>query len=179
MRSVFQQEQQKVWAVFDENVRKMGGRLIGGFWTRVSDDLKKEIDDGTIASGETLSELGKNAGIAPGPLASTIEKWNQDASAGEDTVFNKKYGLAPISQAPFYAVRITERNLGSCGGIKINRDTRVVDVNGETIPRLYAGGMVTGGFIGPYYPGSGTAFAATVCFGRIAGKNAANETPWE
>jgi len=179
MRSVFNQEQHMVWAVFDEDVRLMGGKLIGGFWTRLSDDLKKEIDDGTIKSGTDPAELAKNSGIDAGQLKTTIEKWNQDVSAGKDTVFNKEYGLKPIARAPFYAVRITERNLGSCGGLKIDTDTRVIDVNGEQIPRLYAGGMVTGGFIGPYYPGSGTAFAATVCFGRIAGKNAADKEPWD
>jgi urocanate reductase len=37
---------------------------------------------------------------------------------------------------------------------------------------------VAGGLVGPYYPGSGTAVATTVCFGRIAGQNAAAEAAW-
>ena len=178
MRAAFQQEQQIVWAIFDENTRKMGGKLIGSFWTPLSDDLKKEIADETVKSGNDPEELAKNIGIDPMQLNSTIEEWNADVAAGKDTVFHKTYGLKPIAKGPFYAVNITEQNLGACGGIKIDTETRVIDVNGKAVPRLFASGMVTGGFIGPYYPGSGTAIAALVCFGRIAGKNAANEKPW-
>ena len=38
--------------------------------------------------------------------------------------------------------------------------------------------MAAGGFIGPYYPGSGTALNSTVCYGRISGVNAAAEEAW-
>jgi len=65
-------------------------------------------------------------------------------------------------------------NLGSCGGLRIDPECRVIDATGEPIAGLFAAGMVAGGFIGPYYPGSGTAIAATVVFGRIAGMGAAN-----
>ncbi len=71
---------------------------------------------------------------------------------------------------------MTSVNLGSCGGLKINTKCQVIDVNGQVIPHLYAGGMAAGGFTGPYYPGSGTAVLVTVVLGRIAGENAAKET---
>jgi hypothetical protein len=35
--------------------------------------------------------------------------------------------------------------------------------------------MVEAGYIGPYYPGSGTALSRTVSLGRIAAKNAVAE----
>ena len=62
--------------------------------------------------------------------------------------------------------------------MKINPKGQVIDVRGEPIPRLYAGGMVAGGFIGPYYPGSGTAVAVTLCYGRITAENAVKEEAW-
>ena len=130
-----------------------------------------------MKTGDAPEQLAKNIGIDPVQLKSTLDKWNADVADGKDTVFHKTYGLKPIAKAPFYAVSITEKNLGSCGGLKIDTRTRVMDVSGKEIPRLYACGMVTGGYIGPYYPGSGTALAATVCFGRIAGKHAADEKP--
>ena len=55
---------------------------------------------------------------------------------------------------------------------------QVIDVNGQVVRRLYAGGMNAGGFLGPYYPGSGTALNSTVTFGRIAGRNAVGEQRW-
>jgi len=51
--------------------------------------------------------------------------------------------------------------------------------HGWVIPRLYAGGKVGGGIIGPYSPGSATAVAITVCFGPAAAASAAAEEPWE
>ena len=64
-------------------------------------------------------------------------------------------------------------NLGSLGGLKINVDTEVIDVNGNVIPHLYAAGLNAGGWIGPYYPGSGTAVIGTAHWGRKAGAKAA------
>ncbi|MGI6215842.1 MAG: FAD-binding protein, partial [Christensenellales bacterium] len=64
-------------------------------------------------------------------------------------------------------------NLGAIGGLKINKEAEVIDTNGNAIPGLYAGGLNAGGWIGPYYPGSGTAIIGTIHWGRKAGANAA------
>ena len=177
MRSVFSQEDHMAWAIFDEDARKMGGKALGGDLTNFSDDLKKEVAEGKVKKGSTIGELAVSMGVDASILELTLNKWNKDTARGKDTVFNKKTGLKPIVSPPFYATLVNPISLGSCGGVKINTDTQVIDVNGKKIPRLYAGGMTTGGWIGPYYPGSGTALAANICFGRIAGKNAASEKP--
>jgi ribulose 1,5-bisphosphate synthetase/thiazole synthase len=57
-------------------------------------------------------------------------------------------------------------------------ETQVLDTKGVIIPRLYAAGMAAGRWIGPYYPGSGTAIAGVIHWGRKAGKTVAAETPW-
>ena len=158
------------YAIFDEALKKGGGTALG-----MSEDLAKEIADGKVKTAETLQELAEILEVNAAGLEATLEKWNADVAAGTDSIFAKKVGLKPIEEGPFYAVRVTETNLGSVGGVRINTDCRVLDVNGEVIPRLYAAGMVAGGFIGPYYPGSGTALCSTVCFGRISAKNAVAE----
>jgi len=179
MRAVFDQEEHIAWAIFDENVKKLGGKAIGGLFGAMSDDLSKEIAEGKVKTGATIQELATALGVNGEMLEATVAMWNRDAGAGKDTLFNKKKELLkPLAQGPFYGIRVTEANLGSIGGLKINAQAQVVDVFGQVIPRLYAGGMVAGGFIGPYYPGSGTAVNSTVCFGRIAGKNAASEKAW-
>jgi fumarate reductase flavoprotein subunit len=58
------------------------------------------------------------------------------------------------------------------GGVQINKETQVLDTNGNVIPGLYAAGEVTGGIHGANRLG-GNALADTVVFGRIAGSNAA------
>jgi urocanate reductase len=178
MRAIFGQELHIAWAVFDENVKELGGAAIGGIWGAWTDDLSEEIDSGKVKIGEDLAALAAAIGVNGEQLEATVARWNEDMETGEDTLYNKQVGLVALDRAPYYATQIYEVNLGSCGGLKINADAQVIDVNGEVIPRLYAGGMVGGGCIGPYYPGSGTAINTTVCFGRISGDNAAAEEPW-
>jgi urocanate reductase len=177
-RAVFDQEEHIAWAVFDENVKKLGGKAMGGVFGAWSDDLAKEIASGVVKTGATLKDLAAVIGVNGAQLEATVTAWNKDAATGKDTLFGKRDGVKPLDKAPYYATAVTEVNLGAIGGVKINTKAQVLDLFGKVIPRLYAGGMNAGGFIGPYYPGSGTAIAATVCFGRLAGKNAAAEKPW-
>ena len=58
------------------------------------------------------------------------------------------------------------------GGLEINPETEVIDVNGSVIPGLYAAGEVTGGIHAGNRLG-GNALADAFTFGRIAGTNAA------
>ncbi len=179
MRAVFFQEDHLAWAIFDEAARKQNGKALGGLFGAWSDDLSKEIAAGTVKKGDTLKALGAALGMPnPAKLQATVDAWNSDVAAGTDGLFGKQGGLKPLSTAPFYATQVTEANLGSIGGVKINTKAQVINVWGKVIPRLYAGGMAAGGLIGPYYPGSGTAIATTVCFGRIAAQNAVAEKPW-
>ena len=57
------------------------------------------------------------------------------------------------------------------GGVRINTNAEVIDVDGNVIPNLYAAGEVTGGVHGGNRLG-GNAVADFVVFGRIAGENA-------
>ena len=61
-------------------------------------------------------------------------------------------------------------NLGSSGGLKITLNCEVVNTQGEVIPGLYAAGMASAGWVGPFYPGSGTALLGAIHWGRKAGK---------
>lgn len=176
VRAVFNQQAHKAWAIFDDKVRAMGGAVLGGIWGAWSDDLKDEISKGKVVSANTLEELAAAIGVNPSQLPVTVAQWNEQVTAGEDKLFGKKVGLQALETGPFYASPVTSVNLGSCGGLKINTKCQVIDVEGKVIPHLYAAGMAAGGFIGPYYPGSGTAVLATVVLGRISGENATKET---
>jgi urocanate reductase len=172
-RAIFEQELHLAWAVFDEKAEQAGGAALA--W---SEDFSEEINSGKVKTGDTLRALAGAIAVNGAELEATVEKWNTDVAGGRDTLFGKVVGLQALDQGPYYATQMSEWNLGSQGGVRINTSAQVLDVHGEVIPRLYAGGMVAGGIMGPYYPGSGTAVAATVCFGRIAGKNAAAEAAW-
>ena len=58
------------------------------------------------------------------------------------------------------------------GGVKIDPETHVIDVNGNIIPGLYAAGEVCGGIHAGNRLG-GNAMTDFLVFGSIAGTNAA------
>ena len=141
------------------------------------DSLDAEVAAGTAFRGETLEELAEQIGVDAENLKATIDAWNADVATGVDGQFGRKTGLAPI-EAPFYAA--TEGgvyNMGAIGGLAINVKAQVLDTAGNPIPRLYAAGMASAGWMGPYYPGSGTALLGGQHWGWRAGMNAAEEKP--
>lgn len=178
MRIVFAQEQHEAWSIFDEKVKQLGGELVSGI-SSMSHDLKKEIVDGKVIAGATVRELAGKIGVNADNLENTLNTWNKDmTTTGKDSLFNKKFGLTPLNNQPFYAIKIIEYNLGAIGGLRINSKAQVIGIDGKIIPRLYAGGMCAGGFMGPYYPGTGSGVIGTVHFGRLSGQNASQEQPW-
>ncbi|MBR1559937.1 MAG: FAD-binding protein, partial [Clostridia bacterium] len=139
-------------------------------WT--AETAAADVEAGVLCKGETIEELAEAIGVPAGNLVKQLTLWNDMAKEGADTQYDRKTGVAPIT-GPFYAYKNVAANLGSLGGLKINTDTEVIDVNGNVIPHLYAAGLNAGGWIGPYYPGSGTAVMGCVHWGRRAGAVAA------
>ena len=136
------------------------------------DALDAAVESGELVMADTIEELAEKIGVNTANLARTLAAWNEDTAAGNPDPFGRVDGLSPI-EAPFYAYRNTPFNLGALGGLKITRKCEVVKADGTVIPGLYAAGLTAGGWVGPYYPGSGTAIMGTCYFGRTAGEAAA------
>ncbi|ETA82184.1 FAD-dependent oxidoreductase [Youngiibacter fragilis] len=168
-RAIFQQESQlngPTYMIF----AKSSLSAQGAPWTEES--VAADIKAGTVLAADNIEGLAKLISVDEENLAATLATWNADTAAGKDDQFDRVDGLVPL-EGPFYAYKNVSGNLGSLGGVKINVDTQVLKPNGEPIPHLFAGGLNAGGWIGPYYPGSGTAIIGTVHQGRKAGANAA------
>ncbi|NCC69289.1 MAG: FAD-binding protein, partial [Clostridia bacterium] len=167
-RAIFQQEK-----MFNSPTYMIFGAsslIEGAPWT--SESVAADIAAGTVVTADTIEGLAELIGVDVGGLSSTLEGWNAAAAEGVDTRFGRITGIAEIS-GPFYAYRNVSYNLGALGGLRINTDAQVLNANGEPITGLYAGGLNAGGWIGPYYPGSGTAIMGTIHWGRKAGANVA------
>ncbi len=178
MRIAFSQESHLSWQIWDQNAMDLGGTVVSGI-SSMSEDMQKEIAAGKVFKADTVADLAKAIGVNADNLVKTIDTWNADMkSTGKDSVWGKVVGLEPMDRAPYYAVPVIEYNLGTIGGLRINGNAQVLDLSGAVIPHLYAGGQCAGGFMGPYYPGTGTGVMSTVYFGRITGQNAAAETAW-
>jgi hypothetical protein len=157
-----------LWAIFDqEAIERTGWELRAPY----------VADNGYSFKADTITELAER--IAAGhefqrvPLAhlvDTVATWNSYAAAGADPDFERETDapMHPIATPPFYALSIMVVWHDSYGGLRVNGRQQIVDMQGQVIPGLYAGGEAAGG-INKHGLGKGHVQ------GYIAGTNAAVE----
>lgn len=161
------------YAIFDEATRAVAKSRDAPNWN--ADSLKRLIDAGQIARGDSLAELAALLGIDAPILDASAARISTAASAGEDAQFFKYPAhLRPVSTPPFYGARIRAAIVCWTGtGLRIDPEARVLGPADAPIPGLYAAGEATGGMFGPCYAGGGASIGNALVFGRIAGRNAA------
>jgi succinate dehydrogenase/fumarate reductase flavoprotein subunit len=151
-------------------------------WTQIvvgydwSADNSAELAKGWIKKADTIAELARLCGLDPVALEQTVARWNASCAGGADGEFGRKLMLNPIAQAPFYALELSPSMLNTQGGPRRNEHARIVRPDGSEIPRLYSAGEL-GSIYSYLYQGTGN-LGECLAFGRIAGRNAAAETPW-
>ncbi len=158
-----EQDGQYAYIIFDQ-------RLVDGLKS-----TQKYISNGLTVSADTYAGLAEAMGLTGDAVSNfeeTMATWNAAVAAGEDKEFGRNNGMdEDLSVAPFYAIKIAPGIHHTMGGIKIDTETRVIDTEGQPIPKLFAAGETVGGVHGGNRIG-GNAVCDFVVFGRIAGKNA-------
>ncbi len=136
------------------------------------------LEKGVVRTFDTLRELAGFYGLDADAVDATVERFNGHIAAGADPDFGKPLiaGAAPLVEPPYYAMRLWPKVHHTMGGVRIDVNGRVIDIDGQPIRGLYAAGEVTGGVHGACRLGS-CAITECLVFGRIAGRNAAAETP--
>jgi 3-oxosteroid 1-dehydrogenase len=81
--------------------------------------------------------------------------------------------LGPLDAGPYYAVEIHSGCLGTKGGPQVDVNGQALDVDGLTIPGLYAAGNAMGSPFGMTYGGPGGTLGPAMVFGYIAALHAA------
>lgn len=100
-----------------------------------------------------------------------MDRYHQGARAGNDVDFGRcRESLKPLT-APFYALRLVPLLCNTQGGPRRDSNARVLDIDGQPIPGLYAAGEF-GSIWGSRYQTS-TNFAEALVYGRIAAHTAA------
>ena len=166
----------KVYAVFDEAARAAAkpNPASQAYW--VNEVLERKADQGIITRADSLDALAAECGIHAEALKATIEHYNVDCEAGEDTKFFKpaQTGMRPIVTPPFYAAEVRPAIICWTGtGLRIDADARVVGVDEQPIAGLYAAGETVGSLHGDRYIGGGGSYGPCIVFGKLAGANAA------
>ena len=136
---------------------------------------------------DKLETLGRKIGVHVERFLKTIDEYN---SAVQEGSFDPHHldgkhtdGLEPpksnwalrVDSPPFYAYPVTGGLTFTLGGLETDSNGQVVDIDGKTIPGLYAAGNLTGIILhNERLPGS--ALTRALVFGRAAGKKAAQES---
>jgi fumarate reductase flavoprotein subunit len=148
-----------VYEIYDENVTEQVFKIA---------DYRKQ---GIVVEAQTLDELAQKAGLDAAALKQTVAEYNEGVEKKSDkfgrVIFGKK-----LEKPPFGYLKIAPGLSIAPGGLKIDKDIRVVKKDGSVIPGLYAAGEVTGGYRAYGYIG-GDSLAHNAVTGMVAGKNAA------
>lgn len=131
-----------------------------------------------LKRGDTVEELADALGMDPTTLAETVETYNSYFQG--DNPIDSEFGCdlsarMPFTKGPFFAAKMKNMILATCGGLTIDGSAHVLDADHNIIDGLYASGNVAGSFYSGSYPRHLPATSVGRCatFGRIAGRNAA------
>lgn len=133
---------------------------------------------------DTLGALAAQIGVDPQGLQDSVRRIGEYARSGVDADFGRGgnaydriYGdpsiqpnpcLAPIVQAPFYALKLDAGEIGTKGGLLTDEHARVLDTASRPIRGLYAAGNTSASITGPSYPGAGATLGPAMTFGFLA-----------
>lgn len=151
------QPDQFLWCVFDDKAAKKNR------WNTQYPQCEK----GYAFDADSIEELAR---LTKQPeLPAQVARYNEYVTKGKDEEFDKPAKLlkSKIEQGPFHAVRLVLAIHNSTGGLAIDENARVYDIEGNIIPGLYAAGETAGGL----YVGNGMPRA--IMPGRFAGEHAA------
>ena len=173
-----------VHLIFDENTRKAGPIVTTWMgWGSVvqkykwSDDNSVEVEKGWITKADTIRELATKLGKDPDAVEAEVKKYNEYCKMGKDPDFDRDPStMQPIETPPFYGIGIWPSVVTTTGGGRRNKEAKVLDPKGNTIPRLYESGEL-GSILANLYQ-NGSFLTEAILFSRIAVKNAAAEKPW-
>jgi tricarballylate dehydrogenase len=171
-REILSQPGQFAWQIFDAKVTHL-----------LRDEYR--IRQVTKVSANSLGELvEKLEDVDPVSALQTIGAYNASVDTGVPFNPNVKDGRSTkelsipksnwantIDQPPFVAYAVTCGITFTFGGLRIQTNGQVLDVDMRPIPGLYAAGELVGGLFFNNYPG-GTGLTAGAVFGRIAGASA-------
>lgn len=144
-----------------------------------------------MVKADTIEELAQKIGVDAKNLAETIKRNNEFARTGKDldfqrgeSYYDRYYGdartspnpcIAPIAEAPYYALPIHPGDIGTKGGALTDVNGQVVRDNGDPIPGLYAVGNSAASVMGSKYPGAGATLGPAMTFGYLAAKHLAGK----
>lgn len=171
--TILAQPGQFAWQVFDQKITPM-----------LRDEYR--IKQVTKVTADSLEELaGKLEGVDPEGFLEEVRAWNaavmdevpfdpsiKDGRGTRGLAVRKSNWANKLDKPPYVAYAVTCGITFTYGGIKIDTEGHVIDMEGKAVTGLFAAGEVVGDIFYFGYPG-GSGLAAGSVFGKIAGASAA------
>jgi 3-oxosteroid 1-dehydrogenase len=145
-----------------------------------------------LIEAPTLAGLAARISVSAENLEATVERFNANALKGEDPDFGRgsseydRYwgdtdnqwpnpSLGPLQYGPYYALEVVNGAFGTCGGVATDGNGQVLDVDGKTIPGLFAAGNTTESPFAAGYPGAGATLGPLMTMAFLAGRRLAGQ----
>lgn len=124
----------------------------------IAPEIEKSKGKDWFYQGSTIEELGASiAADVPtfdvDEFVKTVESYNNASEGAEDEWGKPQQFIWALKTPPFYAAKAGVNAYNTNGGIRINTDAQVVDVDGKAISGLYASGIATAGWDSQVYGG--------------------------
>ena len=155
--------------------------------------LSSFIDSGYLKRAQTLAELAPQIGVPPEAFVQTVNSFNADAQRGVDSAFGRGGDIyqrhlgdaeqqpnpcvAPLLDAPFFAVAVHPADLGMAAGVLTDEHARALRQDGSPIEGLYACGNDMHSVMNGAYPGPGITLGPALVFGYLAASHACAASP--
>ncbi len=177
-------------ATYEGVTREIFAQPQGIAWT-IIDAKANEVPNQSVAirteqpaiESPTIEGLADKLGIPPEILRATVDEYNRacqpgafdprklDHLATRGVTPAKSHWSRPIDTGPFRAYPIVSSIVFTFGGLKTDSLARVINLQGDPIPGLYAAGETQGLYYGTYT--GATSVLKGAVFGRVAGQDAA------
>lgn len=152
-------------------------------------NVRRYVASGDLIEAPETAQLAARIGVKPSTLTATVVNYNADAEEGRDPEFGRGSSIyqrhlgdishkpnpcvAPITRAPFFAMRIHPADLGTAIGMKVDAQARVLRADETPVAGLYACGNDMGSIMNGNCPAPGIMLGPALTFGYIAGRHLA------
>lgn len=170
---------------YSEQAVDVGAQTDGFAWTVYDariDEIMSEISEyrelrgaGAMVQAQTVEELAEAIRVPADALVKAMDDIDAHAKSGEADAFGRVFSADKALKAPFFAAKVNPALFHTQGGLVVDNDARVVGVDDNPLPNLFAGGGAARGLSGAgasgYVAGNGLMSATTL--GKLAGRAAA------
>ena len=155
------------FAIFDQRIFDIAAQ---------EEEFMELVRFGGVKKAETGTEIAAMCACDSATLQTTLDTYDRAARGETPDAFGRTdFAHAPLV-APYYCCRVVPGLFHTQGGLKVDRNARVLNTRGQPIPGLFAGGGAAAGIsgrAGALGYASGNGLLTAIALGRLAGMTAA------